>query len=893
MWNFMKPKEFKTRSAGYFSILMLLLACLMAVRPGLAATITAEDGDWFEDSATKNIEMFGAELVLTISGLPPGTYAVEIDAAEHYVHAAGQRVMTVSCGDQVLAANVDLFKEVGRNRTYTIKGSVVHRGDFANGPLLITLKGVVENAKFDAVRLKDAAGQIVAETSAAQLKKELFKAELPRVSGPELWPDATLTPAARAADLVRRLSLPEKAAQLQMAAPAIPRLGIPAYDWWNEALHGVARAGVATVFPQAIGAAATWNPQLWKTAASVIADEARAKHHDFARRHGGNSARYFGLDMWSPNVNIFRDPRWGRGQETYGEDPYLSGRMGVGFVQGLQGDDPRYFKTIATPKHFAVHSGPEADRHHFNAEASDQDLWETYLPAFEACFREGRANSVMGAYNRFRGESCSASQLLLVDILRGKWGFDGFVVSDVDSVADIHASHRITKTAAESAALAIKHGMDLNSGDTYRALPKAVKLGLCTEADVDRALERCLVARIKLGLFDPPTQVPYAQIPISVVDRPEHDALALKVAQESIVLLKNERGLLPLAKAGTVAVIGPNADEKEIKNGVLVGNYSGEPSQPVTFLAGIRKKLEGKGKVLYAKGCEVSRPDSALETEALKVAAQAEVVIMVLGLNSRIEGEEGEGGDRKNISLFPHQEKLLQQVAALGKPVVLVLAAGSAQAVNWAQAHVPAILDVWYPGQRGGDALADVLFGDYNPAGRLPVTFYKSEADLPDFKNYDMAGRTYRYFKGEPLYAFGDGLSYTTFRYDSAKVKVGKDGIRHLSVRVKNTGQRAGDEVVQLYVSRKDSAPDSGLPIRSLRGFKRVALKPGEIRTVTFHLTPFQFALVNPQGQRTVEPGDYLVGMGGSQKAAVSVNVQMIQRIANPVYAHREPSLEP
>ena len=650
---------------------------------------------------------------------------------------------------------------------------------------------------------------------------------------------------------------------------------------------------MATVFPQAIGAAATWNPALWHEAANVISDEARAKHHDHARANGGNSARYFGLDMWSPNVNIFRDPRWGRGHETYGEDPFLTGRFGVAFCQGLQGNDPTYLKTIATPKHFAVHSGPEADRHRFDAQASDQDLWETYLPAFEACFLEGKAYSIMGAYNRFRGESTTASQLLLVDILRGKWGFQGYTVSDVDSVSDIHNGHHITRTGVESSALAIKRGMDLNSGGTYSALPEAVRQGLCTVEDVDRAFKRCMVARIRLGMFDPPEKVAYARIPISVNNSPEHDALALKVAQESIVLLKNQGGLLPLQAKGTIAVIGPNADDREIKNGVLVGNYSGDPSHPVTFLDGIRKKMNGKGTVLYAKGCEISRPDPALESEALAVAAKADVVVMVMGLNAKIEGEEGEGGDRTFIGLFPHQEKLLQQVSALGKPVVLVIAAGSAMAVNWAQDHVPAILDVWYPGQRGGDATADVIFGDYNPAGRLPLTFYKSDSDLPDFRNYDMAGRTYRYFKGEPLYPFGFGLSYTTFDYGKPAAKATPDGGFEVSVCITNTGKRAGDEVAQLYLSRKTAAPDSGLPIKSLRGFKRLHLQPGESKSVVFHLTPFQLAFADRSGNRSVTTGDYLVEISGGQTPARQLIIQVAKPVAQAAYAFREPSVMP
>ena len=876
--------------------LFAALVILASLNLCQAASISVSGAAPYTYEATKNVEMFGRNIAISISGLPPGTYTLEIDAAEFYQNAPGRRVMSIHCGDHVLAQHLDVFKMAGgQAKTHTIRAEVTHRGDFANGPLLINMSAETDQAKFDAVRVKDSSGNIVTEATAAAIAKEqaAFGSEIPSVTGPEIWKDPTRKPEDRAADLASRLSLQEKVAQIQMAAPAVPRLGIPAYDWWNEALHGVARAGVATVFPQAIGAAATWNPAIWHEAANIISDEARAKHHARARAHGGSTARYFGLDMWSPNVNIFRDPRWGRGHETYGEDPFLTGRFGVAFCQGLQGNDPTYLKTIATPKHFAVHSGPEADRHSFDAQASDQDLWETYLPAFEACFLEGKAYSIMGAYNRFRGESCSASQLLLVDILRGKWGFQGYTVSDVDSVADIHNGHHITRTAVESSALAIKRGMDLNSGDTYRALPEAVRQGLCSVEDVDRAFKRCMVARIRLGMFDPPEKVAYARIPISVNDSPEHDALALKVAQESIVLLKNQGGLLPLQAKGTISVIGPNADDRQIKNGVLVGNYSGDPSHPVTFLDGIRKKLDGKGTVLYAKGCEISHPAPALEAEALATAAKADVVVMVMGLNAKIEGEEGEGGDRKFIGLFPHQEKLVQQVAALGKPVVLVIAAGSSMAVNWAQDHVPAILDVWYPGQRGGDATADVIFGDYNPAGRLPVTFYKSQADLPDFRNYDMAGRTYRYFKGEPLYGFGFGLSYTTFDYGTATSKANPDGGFDVAVPITNTGKRAGDEVVQLYLSQKNATPDSGLPIKSLRGFKRFHLLPGETKIVVFHLTPYQLAFASRSGKRTVAVGDHLIEIGGSQTAARKLTLQVKQPITEPAYAFREPTLAP
>jgi beta-glucosidase len=727
---------------------------------------------------------------------------------------------------------------------------------------------------------------MVASIAAAKPPKRTTAAndqysQVPQVGGPEIWKDPAKEPAQRAADLIDRMSIAERIGQIQMSAPAIPRLAIPAYDWWNECLHGVARAGHATVFPQAVAAAATWDPELWQRAATVMSDEGRAKHHQYARQHGGASIRYFGLDAWSPNVNIFRDPRWGRGHETYGEDPYLTGRMGVAFVRGLQGDDPRFLKMIATPKHFAVHSGPESLRHVFDARISDQDLWETYLPAFEACFREGHAYSVMGAYNRFRGESCSASHLLLIDILRGRWGFKGYSVSDVDSVHDIFATHHLVKDAAAAAALAIRNGLDLNSGNTYAALPQALTRGLVSVADIDRAAARVMEARIRLGMFDPPSLVKYAQIPASVNDSAEHDALSLTVARETMVLLKNAGGVLPLAKRGTVAVIGPNADDPA----VLVGNYNGDPSHPVTVLAGIRQKLAGKAKVLYAKGCELRGGSAKQTVEALAVAKQSDAVVMVLGLNGRIEGEEGEGGDRASLSLLPPQQKLLEAVAATGKPLVLVVMAGSSMSLGWAQEHVPAILEAWYPGQRGGDAVADVLFGDYNPAGRLPVTFYQSERDLPPFADYAMKGRTYRYFTGEPLFPFGYGLSYTTFAYADLHVTAGDGDSRLVQVRVTNTGPRAGDEVVELYVHRKDMVAEEGLPLLALRGFKRVHLEAGASTTVRFRLAPFLFAFVNKQGVRTVEAAEYVIGVGGSQTPAQTATVRFHKRIVDPPYA--------
>ncbi|HEX5048008.1 MAG TPA: glycoside hydrolase family 3 C-terminal domain-containing protein, partial [Gammaproteobacteria bacterium] len=769
----------------------------------------------------------------------------------------------------------------------------------------------------------------------------------------------------RAADLVSRMTLEEKIAQLQNNAPAIPRLDVPAYEWWNEALHGVARAGAATVFPQAIGLAATFDPALMHDVATAISDEARAKHHEFVRR--GQRGRYQGLTFWSPNINIFRDPRWGRGQETYGEDPWLTARMGVAFVTGLQGDDPKYTKVVATAKHYAVHSGPESTRHFFDVHPSERDLYETYLPAFRALVQEGHVDSVMGAYNRVNGDSASASPRLLQQILRDDWGFTGYVVSDCDSVDDIFTQHKIVATAAQASALALKAGLDLNCGTTYAALGEAVREGLVTEADIDRSLRRLMFARFELGEFDPPASVRWAQVPYSANQSPANNELALRAARESIVLLKND-GVLPLArdKLKTIAVIGPTADE--IMS--LLGNYYGTPAAPVTVLDGVRKAAGGNIKVIYARGADLvegraepraapviepaylappsgagqglkgdyfgnrdcngeplysrvdprvafrwdrggptddliaqgqlpaeravpsddfcvrwtgklvppvtgryeivvgandgfrlyldgrllldnwvinARIDSKsvlvdLEAgrardlkleyledirdaevrlawrlpgakppfdEALDAARAADAVVFVGGLTGDVEGEEMRvqlpgfaGGDRSDLRLPESQEKLLEAVQATGKPVVLVLTGGSALAVDWAKEHVPAIVMAWYPGERGGDAVADVLFGAANPAGRLPVTFYKASERLPAFDDYSMKGRTYRYFEGEPLFAFGHGLSYTKFEYSGVEVdrpRAGAGDTVNVSVSVKNVGRVSGDEVVQLY----------------------------------------------------------------------------------------------
>lgn len=685
-----------------------------------------------------------------------------------------------------------------------------------------------------------------------------------------LYQNTTQPPEVRAADLVARLTLDEKISQMQHAAPAVDRLGIPEYNWWNECLHGVGRAGTATVFPQAIGLAATWNTDLLAEVVTAIGDEGRAKHHEAAR--SGNRSQYYGLTFWTPNINIFRDPRWGRGQETYGEDPYLTARFGVTFVKYLQGDDPKYLKAAACAKHYAVHSGPENGRHYFNAVASPRDLWDTYLPAFEALVTEAKVEAVMGAYNRTNGEPCCASPTLLEEILRQRWGFQGHVVSDCWAIDDIFKHHRVVETAEEAVALAVNAGCDLECGCAYGALVGAVEQGLIDEPTIDRAVTRLMTTRFRLGLFDPDEAVPYAAIPYSVNDSAEHAALALRTARESMVLLKNEAGFLPLPKTlKRVAVIGPNADDLH----VLLGNYNGTPSNPVTPLAGIRAKLPD-AEVVYARGSSVWGSHTEGYDEALRAARDAEVIIYAGGLSQAIEGEEGQHesvpddeksmGDRVDIVLPPLQQNLLEQLHQLGKPVVLVLINGGAVSVPWANAHLPAILEAWYPGQAAGTAIADVLFGDYNPGGRLPVTVYRSLDDLPGFHDYDMTNRTYRYFTGEPLYPFGYGLSYTDFAYRNLRLsrETLADGqALAVTVDVQNVGQRAGDEVAQLYLRHLNASIPA--PRHSLQGFQRLALQPGETRRVTFTLESRQFSLVSAAGERVLEPGEVQIFVGGGQ----------------------------
>ena len=823
--------------------------------------------------------------------------------------------------------------------------------------------------------------------------------------------------------LISQMTIDEKISQLMSDAPAIKSLGIPKYDWWNESLHGVARAGYATVFPQSISIAASWDKNLLHEVATAISDEARAKHHEYARR--GQHDIYQGLTMWSPNINIFRDPRWGRGHETYGEDPYLTGQLGLNFVKGLQGDHSKYLKTVATAKHFAVHSGPEASRHTFDVYPSERDLWETYLPAFRTLVKDAQVSSIMTAYNRFRGEAASASDRLY-NILRNDWGFNGYVVSDCGAISDIWEHHKITSKPSAAAALALEKGCDLNCGGTYSHLKQALQENLITENDINIALKRLLHARFKLGMFDEVSQVSYAQIPFSVNMNPSHRSLARKAAHKSIVLLKNENKLLPLNKnkINSIAVIGPNANNKQS----LWGNYNGTPKNPVTVFEGIKNKVSPFIKVKYEEGAplangietlevipsvyfeteegkqglnafyydnlnwqgdplfqqiddqinfewDINTPDPRLElsnysvkwkgflkvpesgtyyfsdwskpymtfsiaeeiegggkhkhhpktdlkkifleegkryaievnyknyygnaiakmqwatpkknqlTKAIQLTKESDLTVLVLGLNERLEGEEMsinvEGfsrGDRTSLQLPNSQVELMKAVVNTGKPVVLVLLNGSALAINWASENIPSILTAGYPGEEGGNAIADVIFGDYNPAGRLPVTYYKSVDQLPDFENYDMAGRTYRYFQGDALYPFGYGLSYTSFEYSNLQLSSSfkmNESI-DVSVEVKNTGEMAGDEVVQLYI--KDVKGSTPRPLVELKGFERIHLHKGEQKSVHFTIFPWQLAMINSNEELVIEPGNFIVYVGGRQPDSSKENKGLLKK---------------
>lgn len=682
----------------------------------------------------------------------------------------------------------------------------------------------------------------------------------------------------RAAQLVAQMNLEEKVGQTLFNAPAVENLGIVSYNWWNEALHGVARAGTATVFPQAIGVAATFDEELVGEMAEVISTEARAKYN--AQKKAGDRDIYKGLTFWAPNVNIFRDPRWGRGQETYGEDPYLTSRLGVRFVEGMQGDDPDYLKTAACAKHFAVHSGPEGVRHEFNAIASKQDMYETYLPAFQACVQEAKVEAVMGAYNRTNGEPCCGSKTLLKDILRDEWGFEGHVVSDCWAVLDFHEHHKITKTPLESAAMAMNNGCDLNCGCMFPNLRDAVRGGYVEEERLDEAVTNLMECRLKLGMFEEEGKVPFDEIGYDRVDTPENRALNLEISRKSLVLLKNENNLLPLnpEKVKAIGVIGPNADSRR----ALVGNYEGTASRYVTVLEGIEDYAGDDVRVYYSEGCPLYQDKSSGLTagrdrlsEVEAVCSVSDVVVVVLGLDAGIEGEQGDtgnefaSGDKLDLSYPGLQPEVLRLAAKSGKPVILVSMTGSAMALDWEDSHIPAIIQAWYPGAQGGRAVAELIFGAYSPEGRLPVTFYRTAEELPEFTDYSMKGRTYRYMKNEALYPFGYGLSYTSFEQGKTAVdhdKIDADGRITVVTSLKNTGAMAGGVTVQIYVK----ALREGTPNAQLKGISKVYLNPGEEKTVQIVLDAKAFALYDEEGSFVLEKGEYAVYAGMQQPDARS-----------------------
>ena len=685
--------------------------------------------------------------------------------------------------------------------------------------------------------------------------------------------DPKLSTDKRVDDLISRLTLEEKVMQMMDKTPAIDRLGIPVYNWWNEALHGVARTGLATVFPQAIALAASFDEAAMFETFTVISDEARAKYHDYQKDK--KFERYEGLTFWTPNINIFRDPRWGRGMETYGEDPFLTTRMGVAAVKGLQGDDPKYFKSFACAKHYAVHSGPESNRHSFNVSVSNRDLWQTYLPAFEALVKEGNVQQVMCAYNRFEDKPCCGSDVLLVNILRNTWGYKGIVVSDCGAIDDFYKKdsrtprHDTHPDAPTASADAVVNGTDVECGSSYRSLIDAVQKGLIKESQLDVSLRRLFKGRFELGMFDPDEMVKWSKIPYSIVDCQANKEKALKMARESMVLLKNKNNTLPLSKKiKTIAVVGPNANDSVM----LWANYNGFPSKTITILQGIKNKLPNS-TILYEKGC---RHTGEVNADSLKMAVSkvkdADVILFVGGISPRLEGEEMrvtvegfKGGDRTNIEVPTIQKELVKALKETGKPVIYVVCTGSALALNWEESNVDAILNAWYGGQAAGTAVADILFGDYNPAGRLPVTFYKSISQLPEFEDYSMKGRTYRYMTQEPLYPFGYGLSYTRFDYKPArlaKAVIGKTESATLSVEVQNTGKRDGDEVVQVYL-RNPNDPNG--PLKALKGFKRITVKAGGSQKVDFVLSTEAFNSFNDNTKKfEILSGKYELLYGGS-----------------------------
>ena len=678
--------------------------------------------------------------------------------------------------------------------------------------------------------------------------------------------DTSLPFAERIKDLIGRMTLEEKVGLMNHPSHGIPRLNIPAYNYWSEALHGVARNGRATVFPQAIAMAATWDKKLIYQVASAIGDEGRAKYHAALKRNG-YTAQYQGLTFWSPNVNIFRDPRWGRGQETWGEDPFLTGEMASEYVKGLQGNHPKYLKAAACAKHYAVHSGPEKDRHWFNAIVTKRELYDTYLPAFKKLVMEAKVESVMGAYNRTLDEVCCASELLLDNILRGEWGFGGHVVSDCMALSDFHLHHKVTEDAADSAALALKYGCDLGCDHVFSEIPTAIKRGDTTEELVDRALERTLGTRFKLGMFDPDEKVPFATISMDVVACDEHRQLAYRAATESVVLLKNKNNILPIKPSTKkIFVTGPTAASME----VLLGNYYGINNQMITLLEGLTGRIpEGMG-MEYTSGAMLKHPREVKNTWAASMAQTADFAIVCAGLSSFLEGEEGESllspenGDRESISLPQSQIDYIKELAIHGVKIVLVLTGGSPIALGEIEDMVDAILFVWYPGMEGGRAVADVLFGDVSPSGKLPITFPKSLDQLPAFDDYSMNGRTYRYMAEEPLYPFGFGLSYSKFEYSDLQLETQTPTLGdflHLSLTLTNSGASDSAEVAQLYLS--DLQASTIVPFHHLIGFERVFLKAGETRVLKFTVTPEMMSFYNDDGKLTLEPGKFRLEIGG------------------------------
>jgi beta-glucosidase len=707
--------------------------------------------------------------------------------------------------------------------------------------------------------------------------------------------DETISFEERAKDLVSRMTLEEKVFQTLFTAPAIERLGVKAYNWWNEALHGVARAGVATVFPQAIGLAATFDEDLLEEVADAISTEGRAKFN--VSQKYNDTGIYKGLTFWSPNVNIFRDPRWGRGHETYGEDPYLSSRMGVRFIKGIQGHHDKYLKAAACAKHFAVHSGPEDIRHSFNAVVSVQDLYETYLPAFKACVQEAEVEAVMGAYNRTNGEPCCGSKRLLKDILRDEWGFKGHVTSDCWAIKDFHENHMVTSTPTESVALAMNNGCDLNCGSIYGHLLYAIRDGLVDEKTLDEAVTRLVTTRMKLGLFDNPEAVPFNSIGYEQVDCNIHKELNLKASRKSIVLLKNENSILPLdkSKLKTVGVIGPNANNRK----ALVGNYEGTASEYITVLEGIKDYLGEEIRVYYSEGCHLykeklqglgEKNDRLAEVRA--VCDMSDVVIACFGLDPGLEGEEGDqgnefaSGDKPNLNLPGLQGEIIQEIYKSGKPVILVLLSGSALSIPWEDEHIPAIIQGWYPGAQGGRAIAEMIFGEFSPEGKLPITFYRTTEELPDFTDYNMINRTYRYMKKEALYPFGYGLSYTSFELSNISISgeeilPGQEIV--CSADIKNTGSMVGAETLQVYVKvNKEDAPNW-----QLKGLKKVTLNPGEQKTIAITLKDEAFGLYDGNGKLMLNEAEYVIYIGTCQPDARSIQLTGQKPYHKVLHSHK------